>query len=97
MSATFLFLRPLASLGLVASFGMASLLASPASAQGLESGVGSGPSEQLSVPPNRRNDPDFTYGPRATQNAGHPAAHRRASRAARTTSHRPAAASSSGH
>ena len=103
MSATSLPLRLLASLGMAASFGVivsfggASLLASPASAQGLESGVGSGPSEQLSVPPNRRNDPDFTYGTRATRSAGHPAARRHARRAARTTPGRPAAAPSAGH
>ncbi len=43
-------------------FLLATGFALPAAAQGLENGVGSGPSEQLSVPPNDRGKPDFSYG-----------------------------------
>ena len=83
------------SLALSLSVGLlASVLAPAARAQGLESGVGSGPSEQLAVPPNRRNDPDFTYGRTATRQR---TAHRHAKAAARTTADRASTASTSGH
>ncbi len=57
---------------------LALMIAGPALAQGLESGVGHGPSQSLSVPPNETGNPAFSYGaPRASNRAQGPVPHRR--------------------